>query len=83
MKNSVLILISLFLFSCGGVNENKEESNKTQNNISVCACLETKYSELTKMSEKEFDKKCEKLFNDLGVEKALKSTKNCNLHTTK
>tara|TARA_Y100000589_G_scaffold108035_1_gene102657 strand:+ start:1486 stop:1683 length:198 start_codon:yes stop_codon:yes gene_type:complete len=31
------------------------------------------------MSVKDFDRKCDKLFKDLGVRKALKRTKNCDL----
>ena len=77
MKNLFFISFVILIFSC----QNNPTKNKKipSSDVSVCFCLETKYSKLTDMSVKEFDRKCDKLFKDLGVNKALKKTKNCDL----
>tara|TARA_B100000900_G_C20577564_1_gene716003 strand:+ start:762 stop:1097 length:336 start_codon:yes stop_codon:yes gene_type:complete len=76
MKNLFFIATLIFMISC----QNKSTQNeKVSSDVTVCFCLETRYSKLTSMSVKEFDLKCDKLFKDLGINKALKRTKNCDL----
>tara|TARA_B100001750_G_C15449715_1_gene568253 strand:- start:378 stop:701 length:324 start_codon:yes stop_codon:yes gene_type:complete len=74
MKQLLLIFLFSLLLSC-----NTDSSTQDNHDVSVCSCLETKYSELTKISEQEFDKQCNALFSKLGLEKILKRTKKCDL----
>ena len=77
MKNLFFITTLIFMISCQ--NKSTQNEKVSSDDVSVCFCLETRYSKLTSMSVKEFDRKCDKLFKDLGISKALKRTKNCDL----
>ena len=65
MKHIFFLIIAIFLISC------------SSNSVTVCDCLETKYSELTKMSEKEFDEKCDALAEKLGMKEFNKRAEKC------
>ena len=65
MKHIFFLIIAIFLISC------------SSNNVTVCDCLETKYSELTKMSEEEFDEKCDALAEKLGMKEFNKRAEKC------
>jgi len=65
MKHLFYLFIAIFLISC------------SSNSVTVCDCLETKYSELTKMSEKEFDEKCDALAERLGEKEFTKRAEKC------
>ena len=65
MKHIFFLIIAIFLISC------------SSNIVTVCDCLETKYSELTKMSEEEFDEKCDALAEKLGMKEFNKRAEKC------
>ena len=65
MKHIFFLIIAIFLISC------------SSNSVTVCDCLETKYSELTKMSEEEFDEKCDALAAKLGMKEFNKRAEKC------
>lgn len=65
MKHIFFLIIAIFLISC------------SSNSLTVCDCLETKYSELTKMSEDEFDEKCDALAEKLGMKEFNKRAEKC------
>ncbi|MBH76056.1 MAG: hypothetical protein CMP68_02720 [Flavobacteriales bacterium] len=65
MKHLFFLIIAIFLISC------------SSNSVTVCDCLETKYSELTKMSEEEFDEKCDALAEKLGMKEFNKRAEKC------
>tara|TARA_B100000900_G_scaffold377005_1_gene360087 strand:- start:1456 stop:1659 length:204 start_codon:yes stop_codon:yes gene_type:complete len=65
MKYLFFLIIAIFLISC------------SSNSVTVCDCLETKYSELTKMSEEEFDEKCDALAEKLGMKEFSKRAEKC------
>ena len=65
MKHLFFLIITIFLISC------------SINSVTVCDCLETKYSELTKMSEEEFDEKCDALAEKLGMKEFNKRAEKC------
>ena len=65
MKHIFFLIIAIFLTSC------------SSNSVTVCDCLETKYSELTKMSEEEFDEKCDALAEKLGMKEFNKRAEKC------
>ena len=65
MKHIFFLIITIFLISC------------SSNSVTVCDCLETKYSELTKMSEEEFDEKCDALAEKLGMKEFNKRAEKC------
>ena len=65
MKHIFFLIIAIFLISC------------SSNSVTVCDCLETKYSELTKMSEEEFDEKCYALAEKLGMIEFNKRAEKC------
>ena len=65
MKYLFFLIIAIFLISC------------SSNSVTVCDCLETKYSELTKMSEEEFDEKCDALAEKLGMKEFNKRAEKC------
>ena len=65
MKHIFFLIIAIFLISC------------STNSVTVCDCLETKYSELTKMSEEEFDEKCDALAEKLGMKEFNKRAEKC------
>ena len=65
MKHIFFLIIAIFLISC------------SSNSVTVCDCLETKYSELTKMSEEEFDEKCDALAEKLGMKEFNKIAEKC------
>lgn len=65
MKHIFFLIIAIFLISC------------SSNSLTVCDCLETKYSELTKMSEEEFDEKCDALAEKLGMKEFNKRAEKC------
>tara|TARA_Y100000589_G_scaffold276676_1_gene271282 strand:+ start:1382 stop:1585 length:204 start_codon:yes stop_codon:yes gene_type:complete len=65
MKHIFFLIIAIFLISC------------SSNSVTVCDCLETKYSELTKMSEEEFDEKCDALAEKLGMKEFNKRAEKC------
>jgi len=66
MMKFLYLFIAIFLISC------------LSDNVTVCDCLETTYSELTKMSEKEFDKKCDALAEELGMKEFNKRAETCH-----
>ena len=65
MKHIFFLIIAIFFISC------------SSNSVTVCDCLETKYSELTKMSEEEFDEKCDALAEKLGMKEFNKRAEKC------
>ena len=65
MKHIFFLIIAIFLISC------------SSNSVTVCDCLETLYSELTKMSEEEFDEKCDALAEKLGMKEFNKRAEKC------
>tara|TARA_Y100000589_G_scaffold268399_1_gene260165 strand:+ start:1539 stop:1742 length:204 start_codon:yes stop_codon:yes gene_type:complete len=65
MKHLFFLIITIFLISC------------SINSVTVCDCLEIKYSELTKMSEEEFDEKCNALAEKLGLKEFNKRAEKC------
>ncbi len=67
MKNLFYLFIAIFLLSC------------SSNSVTVCDCVETKYSELTKMSKNEFDEKCDALVERLGMKEFSTRAEKCKL----
>ena len=63
MKHIFFLIIAIFLTSC------------SSNSVTVSDCLETKYSEFTKMSEEEFDEKCDALSGKIRDEEFNKGRK--------